>query len=224
MIQRLAVPSLLALFALAGAPARGAEPATAERPITALPYTPSLDPSVMDRSVDPCADLFKFSCGKWLDKNPIPADRPRWSVYAKMGNDNQRVLWGLLEEAARPNPGRDANTQKIGDYFASCMDEPAIEKAGLSPLRPELAAIAGLTGRPDRPPAPGGGLGSPALRLRLRPGPAGRLEGHRLRGSGRPEPAFARGLRQDRRQVQGDPRPLPCLPAEAFRAAGRSSA
>jgi len=147
MIQRLAVVSLLAVLALAGSPVRGAEPATAERPITALPYTPSLDPSVMDRSVDPCADLFKFSCGKWLDKNPIPADRPRWSVYAKMGNDNQRVLWGLLEEAARPNPGRDANTQKIGDYFASCMDEPAIEKAGLSPLRPELAAIAGLKSR-----------------------------------------------------------------------------
>ncbi len=124
MIQRLAVLSTLALLALAGSPAA---PATAqERPLTALPYTPSLDPSVMDRSVDPCADLYRFSCGKWLEKNPIPADRPRWSVYAKMGEDNQRFLWGTLEEAARPLPGRDANTQKIGDYFASCMDEPAI--------------------------------------------------------------------------------------------------
>ncbi len=149
MIQRLAVAPLLALLALAGSPARGAEPAAPERPITALPYTPSLDPSVMDRSVDPCADLFKFSCGKWLDKNPIPADRPRWSVYSKMGNDNERVLWGLLEEAGRPDPGRDANTQKIGDYFATCMDEPAIEKAGLAPLRPELAAIAKLKSRAD---------------------------------------------------------------------------
>jgi putative endopeptidase len=152
MIQRLAVPSLLALLALTGSPVRGAEPAAAaERPIAALPYTPSLDPTVMDRSVDPCADLFKFSCGKWLDKNPIPADRPRWSVYAKMEEDNARFLWGLLEEASRPDPGRDANTQKIGDYFATCMDEPAIEKAGIAPLRPELAAIAGLKSRAELP-------------------------------------------------------------------------
>jgi putative endopeptidase len=148
MIQRLAVASLLTLVALTGSPARGAEPAAApERPITALPYTPSLDPSVMDRSVDPCVDLFKFSCGKWLDKNPIPADRPRWSVYSKMEDDNERVLWGLLEEASRPDPGRDANTQKIGDYFATCMDEPTIEKAGIAPLKPELAAIAGVKSR-----------------------------------------------------------------------------
>ncbi|HSS79366.1 MAG TPA: M13 family metallopeptidase [Thermoanaerobaculia bacterium] len=149
MIQRLAVPAIFTLVILTGSAVRGAEPAAPERPMAALPYTPSLDPSVMDRSVDPCADLFKFSCGKWLDKNPIPADRPRWSVYSKMEDDNERVLWGLLEEAARPDPGRDANTQKIGDYFATCMDEPAVEKAGAAPLKPELAAIAGLKSRAE---------------------------------------------------------------------------
>src|SRR5947209_17782391 len=142
MIQRLAILSILALLGFSGSPV-----AAQERPLTALPYTPSLDASVMDRSVDPCVDLYKFSCGKWLEKNPIPADRPRWSVYAKMEQDNQRFLWGTLEEAARPVPGRDANTQKIGDYFASCMDEPAIEKAGAAPLKADLAAIAGLKSR-----------------------------------------------------------------------------
>jgi putative endopeptidase len=148
MSHRLAVLPILALLGLAVSPAGAAEPAaaptTAERPLAALPYTPSLDPTVMDRSVDPCVDLYTFSCGKWLAQNPIPADRPAWSVYAKTGDDNQRFLWGLLEEAARPTPGRDANTQKIGDYFASCMDEAAIEKAGVSPLKPELDAIAAL--------------------------------------------------------------------------------
>ena len=136
MTRRLILLSILALSALTGSPARSEGPAAAapQRPLTALPYTPSLDASVMDRSVDPCADLYKFSCGKWLEKNPIPADRPRWSVYAKMGQDNQRFLWGTLEEAARLVPGRDANTQKIGDFFASCMNEPAIEKAGAAPL------------------------------------------------------------------------------------------
>ena len=129
MNRRLAVFSALALLGLAVAPAR-----SQERPLTALPYTPSLDTSAMDRSVDPCVDFYTFSCGKWLDKNPIPADRSRWNVYGKVANDNQRFLWGMLEEAARPLPGRDANTQKIGDYFASCMDEAAIEKAGIDPL------------------------------------------------------------------------------------------
>ncbi|PYQ65207.1 MAG: M13 family peptidase, partial [Acidobacteria bacterium] len=143
MNRRLAVLLILVLLGLAVAPAGAAEPAAppsapptaAERPLPALPYTPSLDTTVMDRSVDPCVDLYTFSCGKWLDKNPIPADRPAWSVYAKTGDNNRRFLWGLLEEAARPTPGRDANTQKIGDFFAACMDEAAIEKAGASPLK-----------------------------------------------------------------------------------------
>ena len=151
-------PAILPALALIALPALAAEPPSApppaapdsaERPLAALPYTPSLDPTVMDRAVDPCADLYRFSCGKWLEKNPIPADRSRWSVYAKAENDNQRFLWGMLEEAARPDGARDANTQKIGDYFAACMDEPAIEKAGADPLQPGLAAIAGMKSKAD---------------------------------------------------------------------------
>jgi putative endopeptidase len=127
-----------------------AQPALAqERPLAALPYTPSLDPTVMDRSVDPCVDLYRFSCGKWLEKNPIPADRSAWSVYTKTTAENQRFLWGLLEESAKPDPGRDAATRKIGDFFAACMDEPAIEKAGTAPLRPDLDAIAALRSKEE---------------------------------------------------------------------------
>jgi putative endopeptidase len=158
MNRRLAVLSILLSLGFAVAPARSAEPpatpaaaapAAAERPFTVLPYTPSLDTSAMDRSVDPCVDFYTFSCGKWLDSNPIPADRSAWSVYAKTANGNQRFLWGMLEEAGRPVPGRDANTQKIGDYFASCMDEATIEKAGIAPLKSDLAAIDGLKSKAD---------------------------------------------------------------------------
>src|SRR6266545_6096508 len=142
------LPTALIVLALASGQPAWAEPAaSAERPLTARPYTPSLDNAVMGRSVDPCMDLYRFSCGKGLEKNPIPADKPSWSVYAKTSEENRQFLWGLLEEAARPDPGRDAATQKIGDYFASCMDEPAIEKAGAAPLKSDLAAIDALAAK-----------------------------------------------------------------------------
>ena len=67
--------------------------ATAARPLTAMPYSPSLDVTSMDRSVDPCVDFYKFSCGGWQKNNPIPADQAAWSVYAKLANENQQFLW-----------------------------------------------------------------------------------------------------------------------------------
>ena len=123
-----------------------------ERPLASLPYTPSLEPAFLDRSADPCVDFFQFACGNWIKQNPIPADQARWDVYAKMGNDNMRFLWGLLEEAAKPSPSRTPSQQKIGDYFAACMDEAAIEKAAAGPLRNTLAEIAALKNVADIAP------------------------------------------------------------------------
>ena len=105
-----------------------------ERPYQELPYTPSLDVSAMNRSVDPCEDLYAYACGGWQQHNPIPADQSSWSVYGKLYVDNQRFLWGILEDAARSDPKRTPIQQKIGDYFAACMDEAAIEQAGIAPL------------------------------------------------------------------------------------------
>jgi len=121
----------------------------AEHPITSLPYTPSLDIPSMDRSVDPCVNFYMYSCGGWIKKNPIPADQPRWNVYAKLGQDNQMFLWGILEEAAKPSADRSPAARQIGDYFAACMDEPAVERAGASPLRPLLDRIAALKSASD---------------------------------------------------------------------------
>ena len=88
---------LLLLFAAGGLLAQ-----TGDHPITSLPYTPSLDLSSMDRSVDPCVNFYHYSCGGWIKKNPIPPDQPRWDVYSKLTQDNQLFLWGILEEAAKP--------------------------------------------------------------------------------------------------------------------------
>jgi putative endopeptidase len=118
-----------------------------EQPYEALPYSPSLDVSAMDRSADPCEDLYTFACGGWMKNNPIPADQTRWDVYTKLGVDNQRYLWGILQDAARPASGRTSTQQKIGDYFAACMDEEAIERAGLTPIQPDLKKIAALVDR-----------------------------------------------------------------------------
>lgn len=121
-------------------------------PLTALPYTPSLDLPSMDRSVDPCNDFFKYSCGGWIKNNPIPSDQARWDVYAKLGEENTRFLWGLLVEASKPSPSRTPVEQKIGDFFAACMDEKAIDAAGIKPLEKDLHEIAALKSTRDLAP------------------------------------------------------------------------
>src|ERR1051325_10753783 len=77
-----------------------------QRPLATLPYTPSLEPAFMDRSVDPCSDLYTYSCGGWMKKNPIPPDQARWSVYGKVYDENQQFLWGLLADASPPQQHR----------------------------------------------------------------------------------------------------------------------
>jgi putative endopeptidase len=112
-----------------------------DQPLTTLPYTPSLDVPSMDRSVDPCTDFFAYSCGGWIRRNPIPPDQSQWNVYGKLYDENQRFLWGLLRQAASGSATRSVEEQKIGDYFAACMDEQAAERAGTRPLQEELQAI-----------------------------------------------------------------------------------
>jgi endothelin-converting enzyme/putative endopeptidase len=103
---------------------------------------PALDVTSMDRSVDPCVDFFKYSCGGWIKNNPIPPDQSSWDTYSKMQDENRVRLRGILETAAVPDPARNAAAQKIGDYYSSCMDEKAIEAEGTEPLKPQLERIA----------------------------------------------------------------------------------
>ena len=141
----------IALISLLAAGAAFAQSAP-DVPLTALPYTPSLDVLSIDRSVDPCANFYRYACGGWIKANPIPPDQAVWDVYSKLQHDNERFLWGLLVEAAKPDAGRSPVEREIGDFFAACMDESEIEKAGAAPLREGLDEIAGLSSLNDLPP------------------------------------------------------------------------
>ena len=126
--------------------------AAQDHPLTSLPYTPSLETKFLDRSADPCVNFYQYSCGNWNRLNPIPPDQARWDVYAKLADDNQRYLWDILDHASKPDARRTPVEQKIGDYFAACMDEAAAEKAGAAPLKPHLDAIAALNSVAELPP------------------------------------------------------------------------
>ncbi len=117
-----------------------------------LPYSPSLDLTSMDKSIDPCADFYHYSCGGWQKKNPIPPDQTSWSVYGKLYEDNLNFLRGMLERAAKPGSQRSAVEQKTGDFYAACVNEAAVEKQGLSPVQPELDLIAKVKSVKDLTP------------------------------------------------------------------------
>jgi len=103
----------------------------------------------MDTSVQPCEDFYRYSCGNWSKKNPIPADQASWDVYGKLAYDNERLLWGILDQAAKGGVGRGDSERKIGDYFQACMDEPAVERAGLQPIASALKRIAAIQSLAD---------------------------------------------------------------------------
>ena len=133
-----AVP-LAVTIAQAQAPAGGTPqggPAPAARSASGLQLT------ALNRSVDPCSDFYQYACGGWLANNPIPSDRPRWGRFDELQERNYEVLRRVLEAAST---GGDAAARKIGDYYASCMDETAINRRGVTPLDPDLKNIAALS-------------------------------------------------------------------------------
>ena len=99
------------------------------------------DVNAIDKAADPCKDFYQFACGNWLKANPIPADQARWGRFNELDERNKQELHAILEEAAKPDPGRDTVTRQIGDYYAACMDEKGIDARGLAPLKAELDRI-----------------------------------------------------------------------------------
>jgi putative endopeptidase len=102
-----------------------------------------LEAGSLDRTADPCVDFYQFACGGWIQNNPIPADRARWSRGSELDERNKAAIRTLLEDAAKGTAGTPAS-KKLGAFYASCMDEAAIERAGTSPFAALLAKTRGV--------------------------------------------------------------------------------
>ena len=103
------------------------------------------DAANLDRTCKPCDDFYQFAVGGWLKNNPIPPEYPEWGSFITLADKNEQALRGILEAAAANRsaaPG--SNEQKIGDFFASCMDTKAIDAQGLKPISADLSLIAAI--------------------------------------------------------------------------------
>ncbi|HLK51376.1 MAG TPA: M13 family metallopeptidase [Bryobacteraceae bacterium] len=110
------------------------------------------DLNAIDKSADPCVDFYQYACGSWIKNNPVPADQSRWGRFDELMERNRDVLHDILEDAAHAKSKRDATTQKIGDYYAACIDTAAIDARGLAPLQPEFERIANLKDKTELAP------------------------------------------------------------------------
>jgi predicted metalloendopeptidase len=100
------------------------------------------DVANLDRTCKPCDDFYQFAVGGWLKNNPIPPEFPEWGSFITLADKNEQALHGLLETAAaNTSAAPGSNEQKIGDFYASCMDAKEIDAQGLKPIDAELAAI-----------------------------------------------------------------------------------
>ena len=114
-----------------------------------VPKLDHFDPDLVDKTLNPCDDFYKYACNKWIAANPIPADQVYWSTGGSLEMWNDNVLRETLQAASKNDSTRSALQQKIGDYWAACMDESGIESAGMKPLQPELDRIAGLKSKKE---------------------------------------------------------------------------
>ncbi|QJD99909.1 M13 family peptidase [Massilia forsythiae] len=108
--------------------------------------TQYIEPSV--RAQD---DFFEYLNGKWLKTVEIPADKSSWGSFMELRENTLPQLRGIIEKASAGNPSSATDAQRIGDFYASFMDEARLEQLGVTPLRAELDKIAALKDKSELP-------------------------------------------------------------------------
>ena len=101
----------------------------------------------MDSSVSPGDDFFEYANGGWVKSTPIPPDKPGWGTFYELAEDATRRTHELLQETVASSPASGSEQRKIADYYATFMNEAAIEAKGTAPLAPALARIAQISDR-----------------------------------------------------------------------------
>jgi putative endopeptidase len=145
-VSMMLVPALLAQEKLAQD-----KPAQAKTEAAKPPADVRFSVDMLDKNLDPCNDFYAYACSKWMAQNPIPADRSAWGRFNELQQRGEYIVRDILDKASLDRPARSANEQKIGDYYASCMDEAAVEKAGTKPLEPDFQSIAAIHSKGDLP-------------------------------------------------------------------------
>ncbi|HEY6071260.1 MAG TPA: M13 family metallopeptidase [Chthoniobacterales bacterium] len=107
-----------------------------------------IDQSNFDTSVKPSDDFFQYANGGWIKRTEIPADQTRWGSFNILIEQNNDALHAIAEKAAKAN-STDPVTKKVGDYYASGMDEKTIEAMKTKPLKDELAKIDSMKDKND---------------------------------------------------------------------------
>jgi predicted metalloendopeptidase len=141
-----AIGATLCTLLLAGC---GKTPPAAEAPKV---LTSGIDRANFDEGVRPQDDLYRHVDGGWLSRTEIPADKSNYSAAAKLDDDAQQQLKDIIDAAAADaNKKAGSDEQKVGDYYASFMDEAKTEALGVKPLEAELAGIAAVKDRKELP-------------------------------------------------------------------------
>ena len=99
-----------------------------------------LDPASFDKSVRPQDDLFRYVNGTWLAKTELPADKAIYGTFVQLSDKAEADLYALIEELAGDKNKKPGSTaQQVGDFYASFINEAAINAAGAAPLKARLA-------------------------------------------------------------------------------------
>ena len=103
---------------------------------------PAIDNNNFDKTTKPTDNFFQYVNGNWVKNNPIPASESRWDVFSELYDKNFKRLKAILDEASADKTAQPgSNTQKIRDFYSLGMDSVKLNKDGLTPVLPELAAI-----------------------------------------------------------------------------------